>query len=116
MRNPEKDAALMAARKERLLETGFRLFSEHTIEGTNLLKVTEAAQVGTVTLYRYYSSKPDFAAAVVARAWEDYLANAYRRFEEQGMPACTAAEQRSEERRVGKECVCQCRSRWSPYH
>src|SRR3546814_16449448 len=26
------------------------------------------------------------------------------------------AEQRSEERRVGKECVSTCRSRWSPYH
>src|SRR3546814_14896681 len=24
--------------------------------------------------------------------------------------------QRSEERRVGTECVCTCRSRWSPYH
>src|SRR3546814_14274746 len=23
---------------------------------------------------------------------------------------------RSEERRVGKECVCTCSSRWSPYH
>ena len=23
---------------------------------------------------------------------------------------------RSEERRVGKECMVQCRSRWSPYH
>ena len=23
---------------------------------------------------------------------------------------------RSEERRVGKECTCWCRSRWSPYH
>ena len=23
---------------------------------------------------------------------------------------------RSEERRVGKECLCWCRSRWSPYH
>ena len=23
---------------------------------------------------------------------------------------------RSEERRVGKECACLCRSRWSPYH
>src|SRR3546814_12562093 len=23
---------------------------------------------------------------------------------------------RSEERRVGKECVSQCRSRWAPYH
>src|SRR3546814_2224971 len=26
------------------------------------------------------------------------------------------AEMRSEERRVGKECVRTCRSRWSPYH
>src|SRR3546814_15487837 len=25
-------------------------------------------------------------------------------------------EERSEERRVGKECVGTCRSRWSPYH
>src|SRR3546814_19218925 len=27
-----------------------------------------------------------------------------------------AAGRRSEERRVGKECVSTCRSRWSPYH
>src|SRR3546814_12426473 len=27
-----------------------------------------------------------------------------------------AANNRSEERRVGKECVSTCRSRWSPYH
>src|SRR3546814_13938072 len=26
------------------------------------------------------------------------------------------SEYRSEERRVGKECVSTCRSRWSPYH
>src|SRR3546814_1211707 len=26
------------------------------------------------------------------------------------------ARERSEERRVGKECVSTCRSRWSPYH
>src|SRR3546814_8502879 len=26
------------------------------------------------------------------------------------------AERRSEERRVGKECVSTCRSRWAPYH
>src|SRR3546814_4369241 len=25
-------------------------------------------------------------------------------------------DERSEERRVGKECVSTCRSRWSPYH
>src|SRR3546814_7047794 len=28
----------------------------------------------------------------------------------------TSGETRSEERRVGKECVSTCRSRWSPYH
>src|SRR3546814_10372480 len=31
-----------------------------------------------------------------------------------GMPLALAM--RSEERRVGKECVSTCRSRWSPYH
>src|SRR3546814_14043467 len=32
-------------------------------------------------------------------------------------PAATGeAPHRSEERRVGKECVSTCRSRWSPYH
>src|SRR3546814_12636609 len=30
--------------------------------------------------------------------------------------AASAAASRSEERRVGKECVSTCRSRWSPYH
>src|SRR3546814_20081137 len=29
---------------------------------------------------------------------------------------CSQSEDRSEERRVGKECVSTCRSRWSPYH
>ena len=28
----------------------------------------------------------------------------------------SVAPYRSEERRVGKECLTQCRSRWSPYH
>src|SRR3546814_3966661 len=28
----------------------------------------------------------------------------------------TITDARSEERRVGKECVSTCRSRWSPYH
>src|SRR3546814_20975635 len=30
--------------------------------------------------------------------------------------AGTLVEERSEERRVGNECVSTCRSRWSPYH
>src|SRR3546814_12078546 len=33
-----------------------------------------------------------------------------------GHPMAKYAGDRSEERRVGKECVSTCRSRWSPYH
>src|SRR3546814_16677817 len=34
----------------------------------------------------------------------------------QDAAAYTRAALRSEERRIGKECVSPCRSRWSPYH
>ena len=33
-----------------------------------------------------------------------------------GAHGCLANGERSEERRVGKECRALCRSRWSPYH
>src|SRR3546814_14055159 len=33
-----------------------------------------------------------------------------------GPERVVAGQARSEERRVGKECVSTCRSRWSPYH
>src|SRR3546814_12809379 len=32
------------------------------------------------------------------------------------LPLVEGQQDRSEERRVGKECVSTCRSRWSPYH
>src|SRR3546814_13227117 len=35
---------------------------------------------------------------------------------ERGAVGQFLAQTRSEERRVGKECVSTCRSRWSPYH
>ena len=38
------------------------------------------------------------------------------RFAAAGPKGCTKHPHRSEERRVGKECVSLCRSRWSPYH
>src|SRR3546814_16631260 len=37
-------------------------------------------------------------------------------FEEERHALFSARVARSEERRVGKECVSTCRSRWSPYH
>src|SRR3546814_13770399 len=39
-----------------------------------------------------------------------------RRFVDPSAIFLFVAPSRSEERRVGKECVSTCRSRWSPYH
>src|SRR3546814_6129740 len=38
------------------------------------------------------------------------------RLEQEAQKYGAAGGKRSEERRVGKECVSTCRSRWSPYH
>src|SRR3546814_13696977 len=51
----------------------------------------------------------------------DAYMKTYAFLEEAGLPLGFHAsynwnDQRSEERRVGKECVSTCRSRWSPYH
>src|SRR3546814_14749604 len=44
------------------------------------------------------------------------VARAGQHVEEQIVRARDPPDLRSEERRVGKECVSTCRSRWSPYH
>src|SRR3546814_11588325 len=63
------------------------------------------------------------------RAWEGVLDRTRARFPDVWTPgrsalcfattnrpaALTALAERSDERRVGKECVSPCRSRWSPY-
>src|SRR3546814_10216993 len=51
---------------------------------------------------QYVAGRPAVADATLLRDWTPRKANAGR--------------ERSEERRVGKECVSTCRSRWSPYH
>src|SRR3546814_17744438 len=45
--------------------------------------------------------------------WADRLVSDQRMLRLEG---AFLEELRSEERRVGKECVSTCRSRWSPYH
>src|SRR3546814_12027677 len=48
---------------------------------------------------------------------EGDLIRAEQQLADQGIGACLHRTlRRSEERRVGKECVNTCRSRWTPYH
>src|SRR3546814_20614962 len=82
-----------------------------------------AANNGTaLTLFRVTGFEPSVEArcALLPDLLQDYCP--LRRLEPSDadalwkMTATGSALRRSEERRVGKECVSTCRYRWSPYH
>ncbi len=87
--NPELMTLQKEVTQQLILEAGFRLFAEQTIEKVKMTEVADAAGVGVATVYRYYSTKPKLAVAVSAWAWETYLKEAFRRIDTQYF---TAAE------------------------
>src|SRR3546814_2209722 len=92
------------------------------------------AAVSIGQIYRLFTGKDDIILAIVEENVRVRVAGMYSIFDavERGDLAMFDATQaiagraldntdsslfyRSEERRVGKECVGTCRSRWSPYH
>ena len=83
----------MAARREKMLETGFRIFSEQAIEGVSMQKIANACELGIATLYRYFRTKLVFVIAIGVRQWEDYYAEVEKLYGEQGVERMTAAEE-----------------------
>src|SRR3546814_12197901 len=82
-----------------------------------------AGSVFAVGQYEQY--KREQAKAEIKTAWQDFVSDGgIATAEKPFIDAATVywssyldlLKRRSEERRVGKECVSTCRSRWSPYH
>src|SRR3546814_6392630 len=59
---------------------------------------------------------PIFSSRAFGRASRATRPFIFGRIASSSRSECRKARKRSEERRVGKECVSTCRSRWSPYH
>ncbi len=93
MRNPEKDEREMAERRERMLETGFRIFSEKGIEPVPMQEVADACGLGIATLYRYFSTKPTFVIAIGAKKWEEYFREVEKEYARRGGEMMNAAEE-----------------------
>lgn len=92
-RNLEKDASEMASKKQRILENGFRLFSEKTIGKVTMTDVAEAAGIGVASLYRYYSTKPKLVIGISAWVWDEYLRKNMKKLGESEDTGNTAAEE-----------------------
>src|SRR3546814_3643119 len=75
----------------------------------------ELAKSREVTRRRisFYASTRSYSKVMSTHGWDDEAALLHRLSLEGKWDDMVG---RSEERRVGKECVSTCRSRWSPYH
>jgi AcrR family transcriptional regulator len=58
---------------DRILEEGFRLFSERGIEQATLQEVSEACEIGRTTTFRYFPSKTELAVAISTWKWKEYI-------------------------------------------
>src|SRR3546814_20965778 len=65
--------------------------------------------------YAYTSGERVPGASAIAAPLRDHTGFARYALAVTG-PSFRFADRRSDERRVVKECVCTCRSRWTPYH
>ncbi len=88
--NPELNELQKEVTRQRILETGFRIFAEQTIEKVKMADVAKVAGIGVTTVYRYYKSKPELVLAVSISAWKRYLDTVARRIDSTKV---TAAEE-----------------------
>ena len=72
-RNLEKYLIEMASKNQRILESGFRLFSTKSIEMVTMNDVAKEAGLAVSSLYRYYSTKPKLVTAVGTWAWGECI-------------------------------------------
>lgn len=93
MRDARKDAIEMAARRERLLEAGFRLMSARTIEAVTLQEIADEAKIGIATLYRYFKAKPDLVIEIGTNIWKRYYVEVEKEYARLNGPAMNAAEE-----------------------
>ena len=61
------------AKRKRITETGFNIFSERGIEAVTMPEVAEASGVSRATLYRYFPTKLDLVLAIGLETWADYI-------------------------------------------
>ena len=108
---PAKEAGTRQRRKEtrpqELLDAALALFVEKGFAATRAEEVAQHAGVSKGTLYLYYPSKEELFKAVVRHNVVSLIAEGrymVDQFEGSSPELLVCLMQRSEERRVGKEC------------
>lgn len=69
-RNTEKDEREEKRRRQQILSSGLKLFSERGIESVKLQEIADDADIGIATLYNYYQNKTNLVIAISANMWK----------------------------------------------
>ncbi len=92
MRDREKDAAQMAIKRKDFLEKSFELFTNKNIESVSMIEIARECGYGTMTLYRYFSTKPELVVAVATWIWEQTIVENRERRPSLDFEGMTAAQ------------------------
>ncbi len=92
MWNTSKGEKNTEPRKRELLQKGYELFSTKSIEAVSMRDVASAVGCGSVTIYRYYGSKPVFVVAVATWKLEQFQEWNHKRRPNADFEGMTAAE------------------------
>src|SRR3546814_14576796 len=98
------------ATRETILDIAEQEFALRGFAGTSLREIAERAEVNQALINYYFGTKQKLFGEVFKRRGLQITNRRLELLDE------LEAASRSEERRVGKECVSTCRSRWSRYH
>ena len=97
-----------------LKQSFLKLLKEKPVNRITVKEVCALAQFNRATFYAHYSN-----CFALMESIENELIDAFEkslRYVNSFDVTALIEAIRSEERRVGKECLRLCRSRWSPYH
>ena len=71
--DPEKDKLQKEETRRKILEGGFRIFSQRPADSITMTAAAQEMGIGVATLYRYYRTKPELLLAISAWAWERHI-------------------------------------------
>jgi AcrR family transcriptional regulator len=80
-----------AERRQALIDTAIRVFSDGSYRGTTTAEIARAAGVSEPILYRHFASKRDLYLAALEHVWEK-TRQAWERQLDQATDACAAVE------------------------
>lgn len=95
MYSKENEVFWKAERRYKILEAGFRLFSEKGIESVTMPDIAEMGGVSRATLYRYYDKKVDVVIDVGSLKWAEYIVSRQNSCPQAVRDQMTGAEQLS---------------------